>query len=199
MKRNAMLSIIPRPPTIQGLQLVHRKRLRFVTNSSFSGNITYANLLDTILFAATTTQSYDAFFAVRIKAIECWAAPAQGTSSSVTVQFIGTTSAGSPGDYRVWNDTSMGVEPAHVRAVPAARSNACLFQTSSSDIAFAITVPTACVVDLDAEFIGSFGQAQAAANVSVAATVGATYLRGLDGSAKAGTVFVPSVPANEQT
>lgn len=173
----------------------HGVRLRFVANAAFAGNITFQNLLDTLLMAATATTGYDLFYAVKVRAVEIWAEAILGSASTVSVGFMGL-SGSSFGDQRLHTDTSMGVEPAHVLARPSPKSLAANFQPSSSAIALTMTVPSGAVVDLELTFVQSVQvQATAAQNALVGATAGGAYWRGLDGLASATSKFTPVVLA----
>jgi hypothetical protein len=120
-----------------------------------------------------------------------WAISVVGTATSVQCEYASQV-AGEVGDAMVHSDTSMGVEPAHIRARPAARSGAALFQKSSNQQAFTITGPAGCVIDVELSFKGLPAPlATACQNALVAATGGAWYFRGLDGIAVATTNFLP--------
>jgi hypothetical protein len=168
--------------------------MRFVSNSSANQNVSFQNLLDTFLVASSATAVWDVFQAVRIRAVEVWAIPVLGNASTVEVQFLGNV-AGQYGKPQVFSDTSMGVQPAHVRAVPNRKSSLALWQQSSADVAFNLMCPSGSVVDLELAFIGRYGVPLAAANVSVATSAGAFYVRGFDGLAAASTKFTPVADA----
>jgi len=173
----------------------HGTRLRFTLNASFAAGITWADLLDTMLVAASAVAGYDQFFSVKIRAVEVWASPLLGSATTVSVIFDGGT-VGLVGDQRLHTDTSMGIEPAHVRAAPAPRSLAADFQLSSTNIAFFLSAPQGAVIDLELTFVQSAAaQAQAAQNALVGATIGAPYWRGLDGLGVATSKFTPVAPA----
>jgi hypothetical protein len=157
--------------------------------------ITFQNLLDTFLFALTTVTAADIFQSVRVRSVELWATPVIGGATSVQVEFLGNL-AGTQGDQLIHTDTSMGIEPAHVRARPAARSGVALFQNSIAQSAFALTCPSGTVVDVELTFRGRPGVFTATQNAPVGATAGAWYYRGLDGLAAGATVFVPVVNAS---
>jgi len=181
--------LISHPPSIQEYAIRHGTRLRFTCTAGASLLVTFQNLLDLILIATTTTQVADIFAQVKIRAVEVWGIAAVGTPSTVSVQFPSVV-AGFVGDARLHTDTSMGVEPAHVRAVPAKGSQASLFQVSSANTAFVVSCPTGAVIDVELTFVQSSEQgAQIAQNVAVGATVGASYWRGLDGKTTALTSF----------
>lgn len=185
--------LISHPPEIQEYAVRHGTRLRFVCNSAVvAQSITFQNLLDTMVVATTAVQGADLFYSVKVRAVEVWAAPVLGTAVTVAVDFSSAT-VGVTGDQRFHTDTSMGIEPAHVRAVPSRRSVASLFQTSSGDQAFTLSCPTGAVIDLELTFVqtSQTGFAVLAQNALVGATAGAPYWRGFDGLAIAGTKFTP--------
>jgi len=187
--------LISHPPSIRDYAVRHGTRLRFTLNASFAAGITWADLLDTMLVAASAVAGYDQFFSVKIRAVEVWATPLLGSATTVSVIFDGST-VGLVGDQRLHTDTSMGIEPAHVRAVPAPRSLAADFQLSSTNIAFFLSAPQGAVIDLELTFVQSAAaQAQAAQNALVGATIGAPYWRGLDGLGVATSKFTPVAPA----
>lgn len=182
--------LIPRPPPIQTYQVKRSTALRFTTNAAVSQQITWQNLLDTILFTTSAIAPYDLFFAARIRRIRAWGMPVIGQSSSISIIFD-NTSTGEVGDRDVHQDSSMGVEPAYLSVSPKKDSLASKFQISTGNTAFFIEAPVGTVIDIHMEFQSDvLGNAQAAANASVAATVGIIAFRGLDGLAVATTKFL---------
>jgi len=190
--------VIPRPPQIGNYEVVHGTRLRFSSPlSGFDGNITFQNLLDTLLVASSTTQGYDLFKFVKIRRVEVWAAsgntPASGDGPlpvTVAVVFQGVT-AGIVGDVSVHTDTSMSIEPAYVNARPSPKSLASNYQVSSSAVAFRLTCPVNSVIDVELSFKSQFVSATAAQNGLTSAVAGDIYLRGLDGNAESTTALPP--------
>lgn len=182
--------MIPHPPQLIGYEVQYSRTLRFIAAAAFNNSINYQNLLDLILFTTSAIAPYDLFKTVRVKCVECWALPAIASATSVTVIFDGQT-AGSQGDRRVHTDTSMGIEPAHVKARPDPKSLASNFQLFGTAVAFYLDIPAGCVIDVSLDFKGdAIGSAAVAAqNASVGATVGVIAYRGLDGVAVAGTNF----------
>jgi hypothetical protein len=159
----------------------------------FDGFITYQNLLDTVLFAATSSSLFDVYQAVKVKAIEVWAAPSQGGApSTVFVSYVGRSN-GAAGDQTVVTDTSMGVEPAHILTRPNAKSQLSQWQPSSTDVAFQLSATTGSVVDVELVFRQAYDESLPAANVGVGATPGAILVRGLDGVAASTTQLPPSI------
>jgi len=184
-------TIIPRPQQINGYEVNHKVRMRFTTNAAVSQVITFQNLCDTILMVTSATAGYQLFRTVRVRRVRCWAIPTLGQSVSVTVIF-NSDSIGSFGDRKVHQDSSMGIEPAYVSCSPALKSLACDFQGGNqTNDAFFIECPTGSVIDVDLSFRGdALGAApNVAQNALVAATVGTVGYRGLDGLAKATTLF----------
>ncbi len=168
--------------------------MRFNASSAFDGAISYQNLLDSILIAATATQGYQLFEVVRIVEVEVWHCPMASSVSTVIVEFDGQNT-GLIGDSKIHQDTSMGIHPAHVRARPGKRSGASLFQATGASTAFRLVAPSGSVIDVTVEFRGEFNAAQTVSTALVGATAGAVYLRGLDGQAIASTVLPPANPA----
>jgi len=181
---------ITHPPQIQQLNTERGVRMRYVCNTAGQTNISFANLLDTFLVAATAIAGFDVFNSVRIRAVEVWADAILGAASTVEVQFLGNV-AGQYGKTQAFSDTSMAVQPAHVRAVPTRKSSLALYQQSSADVAFQITCPVGAVIDLELSFAQRFGTSVAASNALVGATAGAFYIRGFDGLAAAASKFTP--------
>jgi hypothetical protein len=168
--------------------------MRYIANAAYSGQITWTNLLDSILFASSATQGYQAFECVKLEEVEVWHCPVASTVSTITVEFNGQN-AGQIGDQSIHSDSSMGLSPAHVKARPSKRSQASQWQYESGTSAFRLDVPSGAVIDITCSYCGEYNAAYAVANALVAATTGAYYLRGLDGSPVASTVLVPAVPS----
>lgn len=182
------------PPPIRNVALSTKMRRRFIASSAFDGNITWTNLLDSVLLASSATQGYQVFECVRLKEVEVWHCPVASTVSTVIVEF-GGQNAGAIGDQQIHQDSSMGLSPAHVRARPSAKSQASQWQFESATAAFRLVAPAGSVIDVVVEYRGEFNAAYAVANALVGATTGALYVRGLDGQPVASSVLVPGVPA----
>jgi len=180
---------VTHPPQIQDYQVRHSVIQRFVANAAVATAITFQNLLDTILMVLTSTTAADVFYAVKIRKVEMWAAPVQGSPSSLSLQFAGAA-AGFVGDQKFHTDTAMGIEPAHVSAKPSGKSLASEYQISSANVAMVIVVPSGTVIDVHLSYVGNFGEAIAAQNAVVAGSPGALSTRGLDGK----TVALTALP-----
>lgn len=188
---------IPHPPPIRP-SLTYRNRLRFTVGTALTQFIvTQTNILDTMLVATSAVAGFQLFKQFRIRAIEVWGpSPAAGTATTVSVSFPqAAPSAGVVGDSIVFSDTSVSVEPAHVRATPG-KTLAGMWQTNTSASVCAITAPSGSVIDVELEFSSDFGTTTGGnANLTqalVGAATGNLYFRGLDGLALAGT-NIPSV------
>jgi hypothetical protein len=177
--------VIAHPPQLPSYGITRDMRLRFMQLAAGVTNITFQNLLDTILVATAATAASDLFEAVRINSIELWAIAAVGTPATVILSFDGTT-VGAQGDQKTHTDTSMGVEPAHVKARPDPLTQAGQFQASAANVAFILDVPAGTVIDVSMTLRQPVqGTAVASQNVLVGATTGAVYYRGLDGKTTA--------------
>jgi len=187
--------MIPHPPPIQDLGLRRDIRLRFACNSAFASDVTFQNLLDILnIVTVTAVSAADLFTAVKVKAVEVWANGITNTTVQVVVIFDDTV-LGAQGDQKIHQDSSMGIEPAHVRAVPSRQSQSAQFQASSANKAFFLNAPQGAVVDLELSFRNPFaGLSVATQNPPAGGTAGAIYMRGLDGVAAAASKFTPQGP-----
>jgi len=175
------------PPQVNGYNVSHTIRLRFtVTAASASFGITSDNILDTVLIAVSAVQGFKLFDIFRIRQVEIWGAAALGTPSTITCIF--TTASG---DQLIHTDTSLGVKPAYVNAVPNTQSLASFWTSTAGVTMFVITCPAGSVLDLSCDFRTTNAAAAAAVNALVGATLGELYYRGLDGVAIATTNFPP--------
>jgi len=164
-------------------------RLRFQALAATGQAITFQNLLDTILVAIGATTAADLFEGVRVNSVEMWAIAALGTPATLVLVYDGTT-VGAMGDQKTHTDTSMGIEPAHVKAGPDRLTQAGQFQPSSANTAFRIDVPAGTVIDVSLTLRQPvLGQVVSSQNGLVGATAGTVYYRGLDGKTTALTNF----------
>jgi hypothetical protein len=162
--------------------------------TAFSGQITFQNLLDIFNITLTAVTATDLFTAVKIKSIELWANGLTNASATITVIFDGAT-LGALGDQKIHTDSSMGIEPAHVRAAPGRMTQAAQFQEATANNAFRLICPIGAVVDLELSYrnplIGSVVPTQ---NAPAGASTGAVFVRGMDGAVAAGSSFLPVGP-----
>jgi hypothetical protein len=187
--------MIAHPPPIRSYGITREVRLRYVANAAFAGTITFQNLLDSILVGVSATTLVDLFFNVRLNSVELWSVPALGAANTVVLIYSGAI-VGASGDQKTHTDTSMGIEPAHLRAAPDRLTQAGQFQPSSADAAFTMQVPTGTVIDVSLTLRNPIDGAApvAAQNAGVGVTVGQLFYRGLDGKAAA-TTQLPIVGA----
>ncbi len=184
------------PPMLRQSNIIHSTRMRFrVLNTTESSSISFKNLLDTVLMATTATAGSCLFTYVKVRAVEMWFYPRNTPllDDTVAVTFLGVT-AGSDGNGQIVSDTSMGLEAAHVWAVPNVNSLCAKWQNSTdTGAAFNLRAPAGSVVDVELSFKNAYGAAVAVTNALAAATAGTIYLRGLDGLAGASTNFIPQL------
>jgi len=173
-------------------QLTQSHRLRFTSNGVVNNNITFRNLLDTINIATAANVAYALYDQVRIKAIELWFCPAQGsTQTQILLQFGGQT-VGQSGDGKIYSDSPVGVEPAHMRCYPEQGSQASMWQVSSAATAFSLVIPSTTIVDVTLDLRTLPALPPTLTQVAPAgATVGNIYFRGLDGLASGSTQLPP--------
>jgi hypothetical protein len=173
---------------------VYTQRFRFgCTTAATNKTITFQNLCDLMGVAITATSGYDLFDQVRMSAVEVWALPVIGASTTVSVAFGSNYQEGVLGDGRVHSDNSMGIEPAHVLARPSTMSQIAQWQVNSAAPAFSLSCPIGSVIDVILAFRTiSTDPPTAMLNALVGATVGDIFYRGLDGLATA-TTTLPAV------
>jgi len=187
---------VTHPPAIPNYSIVHTRRLRFLCLTVFNGEISFQNLLDTMLVAATAIQGNNLFTGVKIRFVEVWGnpSPVSVVPNTVSLSFNGA-GTGYTGDNRLHEDISMGNQPSHIFCKPDRKSLAANFQVSSANGAFLLTCPVGSVIDVGLTLTQNLqGLAVAEQNALVGATVGAVYCRGLDGVAVGATKLIAAVP-----
>jgi hypothetical protein len=180
---------------LRSYEVTHGTVMRFtVTAAVVNQNITFQNLGDTIAVATTAIAPFQLFQQVKLLRVSVWGILAQGASSTVEVLYPANNNPGLTGNSEIVTDTSLGVRPACVHAVPGRKTQAGDWQLSTSAaIAFKFTAPTGSVIDVAMTFRNIPGTATACTNASVGATVGSVFYRGLDGLAVAATNLPPPV------
>jgi hypothetical protein len=182
-----------RPPTIHP-QLVYHQRMRFQCLVAGSQIVTFADLLDLYLVATSATAVYDVFDAVRVNFVEIWAASVSfGAPLSIYLEFNGANTAGLTGNAKAYSDTVMSTEPAHLLCKPGKDTASGMWNESSANAAWSMTVPVNTIIDVDCSFRNLISPPQLAQVVAVGATTGQFYYRGLDGVAVSTTKFTPVV------
>jgi len=188
-RRKGDNQVISHPPQLPSYGITRDVRLRFACTAAAEYNVTFQNLLDTILVATGSTTAADLFSAVRVNSVELWAIAALGTPATLTLVFDGTT-VGAEGDQKTHTDTSMGIEPAHVKARPDPLTQAGQFQGSAANNAFVLNVVAGTIIDVSMTLRQPvLGFATSSQNALVGATAGVVYYRGLDGKTTALTNF----------
>jgi hypothetical protein len=190
------------PPPINP-QIKHQQRMRYVVRPTAGAaglanqQVTYAQILDGIIVATSAVTASKLFDQVKIKAVEIWAAgltPQSGvvnTPATVSLTFNGDT-VGSSGSARVFSDTSVSIQPAHIRCTPE-KSQASQWQADGAGNAFIFSAPNGAIIDVEVQFRNDDSAPTASAAV-VGATTGEIYYRGLDSVAIATTQLVPQAP-----
>jgi hypothetical protein len=191
-KEVARLERAVRPPAIQDIALTHKRRMRYIADANTLDTITFQDILDTMLVAATATQGYQLFQAVRIVEVEAWHCPVGSSVSTLVVEFDGAI-AGFVGNQKIHTDSSMGTRPAHLRVRPGAKTSAALWQPSSASTAFRIEAPAGTILDVVVELRGQFNAGVAVQAALVGATAGGVYLRGIDGDLATGSNWTPAI------
>jgi len=183
----------PTIPRLMSPQLTHETRCRFLCTMNITGvNISFAQLLNTYLFASSAVQGYQVFKSVRIKFIEVWSPPTTPTSNApAIIQFFG--SGTSEGDALMHQCQSQGMSLGHMKVRPK-NSFQTLYRDNSAGQAFQISCDVNTVIDLGLSFRDIPNTAAVATAALVAATTGAMYFRGFDGLAVSGTNFLPQLP-----
>jgi hypothetical protein len=191
-RRNQDSFVIPRPLQLANAGMVHNHIMRYVTTGTVALSISYHNLLDAILTAATATVGYQLFDLVKIAKIEMWAYNPSGVTT-LSLAFVGRA-LGVVGDDQAHSASSMGIEPAYLSAKPSAKCMASQFQPDTTNTAFNIYCPIATIVDIHLVYKSALeGYApMAVTNALVAAQPGLIYYRGIDGAATAATKFTPA-------
>lgn len=177
------------PPQVNGYEISHSIRLRFtITAAVVQFSIRPEDVLDSVLVASTAVLGYDLFDIFKVRSVEVWGQAALGTPSTITINFQTST-----GDQTIHTDTSLGVKPAYVKAVPSDRSLASFWTETANTALFNVTAPAGSILDLNCDFKTTLVAPNAAQNALVGANPGEIYYRGLDGLAMATTNFPPIV------
>ncbi len=169
--------------------------LDYVLNAATSQSITWRQILDTVVFASSSTVGYDLFYSAKVHYVDIWTPP-------TTFVALGAPSLAfdspSQGDQKVYN-IPVGPQGGYCRCKPSMRTiNGLTWQSSSSVTCFTLnSLSAGTYLRISVTFRARQGSPVAAQNALSSATTGAIYLRGLDGLAKASSVF-NCVPYNYQ-
>ncbi len=174
------------------ISMTHREKLRWQLKAAVTGNITAANIHDSVALAATAVNLYQLNEFFRIKRIRAWCMGDATVPVTMSIFLPGPQAY----DGQYYSDTSMSVSPAHLDIRPDPKGLVSFWQNSSTNVMIQVTLPINTVFELDLEWRTQYGgTGVACAAAGAGATVGVIYRRGLDGTAIAATNYVPSVPA----
>lgn len=189
--RNGQGMVLYRRPPMIDLELKYSTRLRFTSTAAVTrASVSWADLTDLFVVAQTAVLGSKLFNFVKIRFVEIWDDDVIGTAATVAVTFDNTE--GNQADPRhVISDTSMGVEPAHVLAIPNKNSLSSKWHLSNANNAFELTLTAGAIIDVGLSFRNQSGTAVAVQNALVGATIGSILYRGLDGLPIATSVFPP--------
>lgn len=164
--------------------LIIRKKFRFQAVAAGTTTLTNNCFGDLLCVAATATSAYKLAQFCRVKKIEMWGPMSSSlVPVTVTLDWTGSTSAGSYGKSNKVSDTSMGSsEPAHLVSRPPPASQIAQWLDAGSGATFCtISYPLGTVIDLTYELVvRDDGTASSVAGAVAGATVGANYVRSLD-------------------
>lgn len=183
---------IPNPGGLQAYGTIQcPMKLKFTVVSATTSTITWANLLDTVIIATTSTAAADVFYSARLKCVRVWTPPLAGSNAyQATIAF----DSPSQGDQRVWVCSS-GPAGGYIEARPSRQSlNGKMWEDSSSVGVMTVnSLPVGTLIEVDVVFRSRIGPGSAvtAAQAGSGMTVGTIYFRGLDGLAAASTKFYP--------
>jgi hypothetical protein len=180
------------PPQLENAFRVTRV-LRFQSNAAAVTAITFANLLDLWNVATSAVTASRLCDRVRVRRVRIWAPPA-ATLVPVTCYLDWSgSSSGFVGPSSRFTDTSVGAtRVAVIDCRPPRTSAASMWQIANASVAFTLSVPLNAVIDVELEMtVDDTAAGTAVSNAPAGATVGANYIRGLDGLAAAATVYPP--------
>ncbi len=170
--------------------------LEYVLNATYTGSITWRNILDSVLMASSATVGYDVFYSARVHYVEVWTPPTVlGVAAGAPALAFDSPSQG---DQKVYN-IPVTPQGGYCKCVPSKNSiNGLTWQQSSSLTCFTLNSFTAgTLIRISVVFRARMLSSNAAQNALSGATAGFVYLRGLDGAAKASSAF-NCVPYNYQ-
>jgi hypothetical protein len=140
-------------------------------------------MFNLLLVTPTAVTSVRLIEGIRLKKVEVWANPtALGSAPTViSLEWLGQNAPST-----LISDTSMGVLPAHIRAIPPKDSSAEWWSMSGheeTDQLFTLNLPSNCVIDVFTEIRLVEQEAPTAGDIPTAAVIGQVYGDYLDGLA----------------
>lgn len=188
-RQNALMVLRKPPPLIYDVRMKQLFRFTSVAGCTRT-SISWTDLTDLICVATSAVTAVKLFQFVRLKYVEVWDDAVAGSNASVSVTFD-ETDTNQASERKTYTDTSIGIEVAHVKCFPARDSLTSNWHGVSGNNAFELTLSQGAIIDVMLELRNQGNSAIACQSAVVAATLGATYYRGLDGLAIATTNFLP--------
>lgn len=169
------------PPLATSIQTSHR--FRYTATSTFNGTITDLDLFYALVSAASATAAHSLFSGVKLARVALFGAPdvtgSEGTT--VSVEFLGSSSGGPSAPARLFSDTVLGTAGlAKVAVRPPKQSYAGMWLGVSGEAVMALAMPTGSVIDIDLTVVLSNGTQTAGTATVAGATGGAIYSLALD-------------------
>jgi len=171
------------PPQIRS-NVVYRHRFRYTSSSGtatvLTGNSILAAAGSVCYQANTNVASINQSF--KIVELELFGAPAaQGSTSTVSIEWLGTANAPS---VEVSDTTNSVATPAHVKSRPPRDSQAVFWQTpsSASNNLVTLVAPAGTIIDIVLELVQNDDQLQVNTGVAAGA-LGSLYYLSLDPNA----------------
>lgn len=159
---------------------------RYQCSAGVTGQLAITDLINSLLFAATTTTLYSPFYAIQLKRISMWAPVTTiGTPVSLWLQPTAVeTTVNCFGDLpEQIQDTAMSVDnPAYINYVPLERhpSGSWHITSATSINLLSFSVPIGTVMDLHLEGMINLTKSTQGYTATVAgATVGNVYTRSI--------------------
>jgi hypothetical protein len=177
--QNAML-VVRVPQYVPTISLSHK--FRFNSGSNSGGfSITRQRLLNLLQVATSAITTVRLIEGVRLKLVEMWTNPVALGSTPTTLQleWFGENSPST-----LISDFSMGVNPAHVRAMPPASSSNRWWSMSGSqetDPLFSLSIPANTIIDITVELRLVESETPTAGDIPAGASLGQLYGNYLDG------------------
>lgn len=182
------------PPPIK-TTLSKRMIVRWTTTQALGSQtslstVTFVNIGDIVGIAVSATVGYQLFNdCVRVRRVSIWGSPsATGTATTCAVDFSGTTT-GAVGESQRYVDTAIGLTTGPiVHARPSKLSQAGMWQrTTAGATAFTFQCTGGSIVELEFDGVNSEGAVGNPVQAAiVGGTVGATFMRDIQGQAFAG-------------
>ncbi len=179
------------PQVQSNLALKHSFQYRCVSVAQ-DLNITWRNLLDSIVVAYSTTVAASLVEALRIRRIRLWqpATASQTTMSTVQLTWGQIGGTGNARNNTV-TSTSISTRPGYIDSVPPPNEEPAFWhnETDGSQTAFSISCFTECIIQLDLELVMAPRTQVGAQNSIASGIAGQFYFRGLDAQPVASSLF----------